>query len=464
MDSKAINKLIRSEIWPLLRQQGFTQFDSRTARRYRDPFIDVVGFQSFNAYSADRIGCTTFSFRVELGVFLPGGVEDRWLKFSPDGRLLPISPACAHREILRKRSPIDGFDSMDIFYIDPEGHTTAAAFNELRSLIRDWAPNWFAAFEDPAVVVARVESGSCPQLGTGSFYGNSFVARLSLREYTKAPGPETERRALDRIESTLSALLDNYPAILFYPERIEQEAGHMFGLLSQLGASPPWPLPAAQFSEPETMDCRGFRPLLKPAGFKQFTTRHARRTTDSAMQLIEVVPVDRDEQKRAHLPAGLFRLAACVHWPVLARHERIGTHPEYNDSHLVYWLPSPRPADPARPTLFTDAGSALEAVENSALPFFAVCDDAASLSQLLSRTDREIFLQYPTLRGCGGAQSVFRHLLMAFLARQLDDPAEAARRAHQACEAIALNHPNRQPGLRESVTQILERLHLPGPV
>jgi hypothetical protein len=70
MDSKAINKLIRSEALPILRKQGFTRFDSRSAFAYRGQLIDVVNFQSFNAYLTNGLGCTTFSFGLKLGVYV----------------------------------------------------------------------------------------------------------------------------------------------------------------------------------------------------------------------------------------------------------------------------------------------------------------------------------------------------------------------------------------------------------
>jgi hypothetical protein len=72
MDSKAINKLIRSEALPILRKQGFTRFDSRSAFAYRGQLIDVVNFQSFNAYLTNGLGCTPFLFCLKLGVYVLG--------------------------------------------------------------------------------------------------------------------------------------------------------------------------------------------------------------------------------------------------------------------------------------------------------------------------------------------------------------------------------------------------------
>ncbi|HSB16298.1 MAG TPA: hypothetical protein VLE22_17720, partial [Bryobacteraceae bacterium] len=89
MDSRVVNKLIRSEVWPLLRDHGFSRFESRTAFCYRGPFINVVNFQSFNAYLAVGVGCTTFSFGLNLGVYVMGSAREHLLKRDASGLLLP---------------------------------------------------------------------------------------------------------------------------------------------------------------------------------------------------------------------------------------------------------------------------------------------------------------------------------------------------------------------------------------
>src|SRR4051812_39446034 len=70
MDSKIVNREIRREIWPALKAVGFAQFTSRTAWRHSEWKIDVVNFQSFNSYLAQGLGCTTFSFSLNLGCYL----------------------------------------------------------------------------------------------------------------------------------------------------------------------------------------------------------------------------------------------------------------------------------------------------------------------------------------------------------------------------------------------------------
>jgi len=70
VDSSIVNRVIRVEIWPFLKDRGFQHFNSRTAWRIHSDRVDVVNFQSFNSYNADVMGITTFSFAVNLGCHL----------------------------------------------------------------------------------------------------------------------------------------------------------------------------------------------------------------------------------------------------------------------------------------------------------------------------------------------------------------------------------------------------------
>jgi hypothetical protein len=69
MDSKIVTREIRRFVWPRLKKQGFTEFSARTAWRHSKAKIDVVNFQSFNSYLAGVIGCTTYSFALNLGCY-----------------------------------------------------------------------------------------------------------------------------------------------------------------------------------------------------------------------------------------------------------------------------------------------------------------------------------------------------------------------------------------------------------
>lgn len=93
-------------VWPELRQQGFTAFTGRTAWRYVADAIDVVNFQSFGASLADAVGCTTFSFSINLGVWVPQDASTLEPNRDASGRPRPTEYQCEpHRRQLTKSLP-----------------------------------------------------------------------------------------------------------------------------------------------------------------------------------------------------------------------------------------------------------------------------------------------------------------------------------------------------------------------
>jgi hypothetical protein len=52
-----------------LEEAGFTDFTDRKAWRDSEYTVDHVTFRSFNAYTAGVMGCTSYSFSIEVGVY-----------------------------------------------------------------------------------------------------------------------------------------------------------------------------------------------------------------------------------------------------------------------------------------------------------------------------------------------------------------------------------------------------------
>jgi hypothetical protein len=71
VDSKAVDAALRRDFWPRLAELGFVDRTGRTARRTRDQSVDVVTVRSFNAYHAEVLATSSFSFSVDLGVHYP---------------------------------------------------------------------------------------------------------------------------------------------------------------------------------------------------------------------------------------------------------------------------------------------------------------------------------------------------------------------------------------------------------
>lgn len=152
MDSKIVNAEIKRRIWPVLRMAGFAQFSSRTAWRHHPDRIDVLNFQSYNAYNAEVMGCTTYSFNVSLGCFfkaIASDYEPHKIKIKA-GQLLPQEAECHFRGKLSRTFKQAEFKARTVWYIDPKGRYLEQAIGDVESLISSKALPWFAAFADQA--------------------------------------------------------------------------------------------------------------------------------------------------------------------------------------------------------------------------------------------------------------------------------------------------------------------------
>jgi hypothetical protein len=158
VDSSVVNREIRAEIRPLLKERGFRHFTSRTAWRVHPDRVDVVNFQSFNSYNAAIMGTTTFSFAVNLGCFLryipnqypPDVYPDAGTSASlhQGDAPRPREYDCQMRARLR-RSYSDGCKDRQIWSIDERGSNVTKALHDVRMVLsRDGIP-WFQRFTTP---------------------------------------------------------------------------------------------------------------------------------------------------------------------------------------------------------------------------------------------------------------------------------------------------------------------------
>jgi Domain of unknown function (DUF4304) len=175
VDSRDVTKEIRHVVWPELREHGFEAFTGRTAWRYVRDAVDVVNVQSFGASIADAVGCTTFSFSVNLGVWLPHDALTRAPKRDPKGRLRPSEYQCEphrrrrltkslsqpwfrpfsgttrgwlpslrlHREGLKKVMRRDVHDRPEIWFVLSDGSNLNECMLDAVRAIREDALPWF---------------------------------------------------------------------------------------------------------------------------------------------------------------------------------------------------------------------------------------------------------------------------------------------------------------------------------
>jgi hypothetical protein len=148
MDSKIVSREIKLKIWPVLREAGFSKFSSRNAWRYSDWKIDVLNFQSFHPYLAAGVGCTTYSFAVNLGChFNEVPYTYHGLK-KLDGQALPHEYQCQVRSHLTKTFNQSELNRDHIWYIAPNGHYLNESLEDVRSLIHSAVLPWYERFAD----------------------------------------------------------------------------------------------------------------------------------------------------------------------------------------------------------------------------------------------------------------------------------------------------------------------------
>jgi len=150
MDSKTVNKRIRSEIRPLLKTAGFSRFTARNSWRYTKAGVEVINFQSFNSYNASVMGCSTYSFSVNLGSYfseIPDEYGGGQVK-QKAGELRPDEWQCHFRGGLHRSFSQPEYESRDVWYIDPEGRYIEKALHDVRmAIVRDGLP-WFERLSD----------------------------------------------------------------------------------------------------------------------------------------------------------------------------------------------------------------------------------------------------------------------------------------------------------------------------
>ncbi len=140
MDSRVLAREIKNEIWPILRRAGFTEFSPKTAWRHTPDQIHVVNYESFSSYLAGGVGCTTFSFALNLGIYF------RVIPFeSPIKK--PQESHCHFRHRLLKSIDQPVLPRRDTWYVEPDGTNVLECLDDSRAaIVREGLP-WFDRFQ-----------------------------------------------------------------------------------------------------------------------------------------------------------------------------------------------------------------------------------------------------------------------------------------------------------------------------
>ena len=201
MNSSVVSKAIRRVIWPLLREAGFSQFTTRYAWRYASGKIDVVNFQSFNSYLADGVGCTTFSFAVNLGCSFDA-IPKRETVQRIDGNLRPREWECHFRLSLQKTISQPELMRTNIWYVDRSEQNLEVVIEDAKRAITKIGLPWFDRFRVTQEVLRTLLEDSVGQDGTHGFGANPSPIRHLMIGYVALSLGKTQI-ALQHIQAAL---------------------------------------------------------------------------------------------------------------------------------------------------------------------------------------------------------------------------------------------------------------------
>jgi len=143
-----VNAELRRIVWPTLRDYGFASRTQRVAWRDYPDSVAVVDFWSFNAYNAEVMGVTSFSFQVSLGIRALCSSEGRDHIKTVDGRLRPKESACDVRRVLWKTIGQDETQHPYIWFVRGDGSNLSEVVEDACSVLLATGIAWIDEFSD----------------------------------------------------------------------------------------------------------------------------------------------------------------------------------------------------------------------------------------------------------------------------------------------------------------------------
>jgi hypothetical protein len=159
LNSNVVSAEIKRIIRPSLKDLGFTTFAARNAWRRRNQVAEVVNFQSFGMIKAQSLGCTTFSFCVNLGIYYYAVHDAPWgSKYPPTIASRPERPFehwCQARNHLKNRQAQPAYPRPDIWFVQEDGAGLGAVIEDARNVIVSEGQPWFEEYGDIQRVIAH---------------------------------------------------------------------------------------------------------------------------------------------------------------------------------------------------------------------------------------------------------------------------------------------------------------------
>ncbi|MFB9308648.1 hypothetical protein BJY17_001885 [Agromyces hippuratus] len=170
VDGRTVGRALSERIRPFLREFGFHRFQGRNAWRRTELTVDLVSFRSMNSYTAEGVGCTTYSFGCDVGVYYPALVDGEPVEWPRDYHL-------TFRAGLGKtiRQPYfhpfghqDHSDRPDVWYVLEDGSNLDEIADDAVSAVSNQGLPFISRLNDPRQAMRSLlsEEGSNPGFGT----------------------------------------------------------------------------------------------------------------------------------------------------------------------------------------------------------------------------------------------------------------------------------------------------------
>ena len=178
-----VTKELKTVVFPILRDAGFSEFTSRTGWRFRDHGTDVIEFRSLGSYVGGAVGVTSHSVAAAAGVYYRAVHQAPWATAAMP--LRPQEPACHARLFLRKSLLQLVFWRPDVWYVSRTGGNLPRVIADLARAVQRQALPWLQELGDLeralGVFESRPDQTMSPGITRGMYGGtiDSF-ARAEL--------------------------------------------------------------------------------------------------------------------------------------------------------------------------------------------------------------------------------------------------------------------------------------------
>lgn len=158
ISSREVNAELRALVWPALREVGFADRTQRVGWKDYPDTVAVVDFSSFNSYTAETIGVTTFSFQLNLGIRVRCSTNGAKYVGVREGKLRPKEPQCDVRRVLWKTIRQPETERPYVWYVRDDGSNLRQVVEDARLVLLTDGMMWFDEFSELERIVAFAEN------------------------------------------------------------------------------------------------------------------------------------------------------------------------------------------------------------------------------------------------------------------------------------------------------------------